>query len=106
MAGGVLSPGVRSTAVASTLTPVHSRKLAHLEQKMSLSALIVPHLVQRINSIPQLTTTQAKPMVRGADGAQLVSFRRSRSCAVRGQVSRPRRGRRDGRGRHCLSWPA
>jgi hypothetical protein len=47
-AGGALSIGVASTAFASTLTPVHSRKLAHLEQKMSLSALIVPHLVHRI----------------------------------------------------------
>jgi hypothetical protein len=34
------------------LTPVHSRKLAHFEQKMFVSALIVPHFVQRINQLP------------------------------------------------------
>ena len=45
-------PALLSTAAESTLTPVHSRKLAHFEQKMSVSALIVPHFVQRINSIP------------------------------------------------------
>ena len=41
-----------SAATGSTFTPVHSRKLAHSEQKMFVSTLIVPHLVQRINQVP------------------------------------------------------
>jgi hypothetical protein len=50
--GGVSAVGGWSADCGSTLTPVHSRKLAHFEQKMFVSALIVPHFVQRINQLP------------------------------------------------------
>jgi hypothetical protein len=49
---GVSAVGGWSADCGSTLTPVHSRKLAHFEQKMFVSALIVPHFVQRINQLP------------------------------------------------------
>lgn len=49
---GAPEPG--SDVVGSTFTPVHSRKLVHFEQKMFVSALIVPHFVHRINCEPSI----------------------------------------------------